>query len=805
MISRRPALAAAVILPIALAIAVNTALFSVMDGLLFRPLPFDRPHELIAIDYRYTGDRPPDIMFMPHLSAERERLRDALEGSPLISAATQAGFTRNLWTDTPELGVQPVAADSRFFRLLGLDPLVGAHFNKDDEQIGQSAAAGVPIPVIIGHGLWKRVFGEDPNVLGVRDLGGQRVRIVGVMPAGVKFPGETTLWAARRTVTNRPPTYARLAAGASTEQLAARFPDLQFTPLEDDVRPDGATTLVVLFAAACLLLVVAWVQVGALVFAGTVGRVHELGVRLALGAGRSRVVREFALENVILAGAAFGVAWLAARPLTAFVVSALPIDLTSGQYLEPDARTFVFACGVSLVGLAFLTLLPLGLIRHTSPLQLLQGRAGGLPFRAERIRYVLLVAQVTLTTTLLYLSGLMVHSFVQASTYDYGFDSERVLLFTPPLPPLPVDIDLSKYAKGDAEVHARLVRQDLWVRDTLEVLRSAPSVIAAASFGHVPLTTRGERFGSSKPGAPTWPPRGAQTISLNGRKVELDTPIRGNVVSPDFVRALGATLIAGQSFNAPDTATENAIVINETLARRLASVATPDGVPVGVVGSSIFINNERRAYRIVGVISDLVYGSPNEAALPQTFQLSSKVSGYVIVIRTRGGVDAALPELRTVLQRIWGPDLPSWHFSLLRDAWHAGLTPFRGNALLLSLVGGFCVPLAAIGLMGALLYSVRVRAREIAIRIALGAEPITVSRAVVMRSVTMVGFGLALGTGLGVAAGRATSHQLFNVHPADPWTIAAVAAALLTTGWLAALIPAAHAARTDLAVALRQE
>jgi putative ABC transport system permease protein len=181
------------------------------------------------------------------------------------------------------------------------------------------------------------------------------------------------------------------------------------------------------------------------------------------------------------------------------------------------------------------------------------------------------------------------------------------------------------------------------------------------------------------------------------------------------------------------------------------------------------------------------------------------VSGYVIAIRARGSVDDALPAVRSTLQRLWGPDLPAWHFSLLRDAWHEGLTPFRGKALLVSLVGGFCVPLAAIGLMGALLYSVRVRTREIAIRIALGAVPAAVKRSVVARSLMIVGTGLALGSALGFAAGRAASHQLFNVSPADPWTLAAVAAGLLTLSWVAALMPAAHAARTEPANALRHE
>ncbi|HEY4658792.1 MAG TPA: ABC transporter permease, partial [Gemmatimonadaceae bacterium] len=644
---------------------------------------------------------------------------------------TQAGFTPALDPEARELGLKVAGVDSRFFRLLGLAPALGADFTKDDESSPAllSPQSGVPLPVIIDHGLWQRAFGGDPGVLGVRELAGHRVRIVGVMGPGVKFPGETDVWAPLRLLKPRPPAYARLAPGATVEQLAARFPALEFKELADAIRPDGGRTLLVLFGAACLLLLVAWVQVAALVFAGAIGRFHELGVRLSLGAGRLRLARQFAIENALLAGIAFALAWIAARPLTAFVVSVLPRELSRGQYLTPDIRTFMFASAASLIGLALLIALPIAVIRHTSPLRLLEGHVGQLPFTAERLRHGLLVAQVALTALLLYLSGLMVHSFVRAATFDYGFDSKHVLLFTPPLPAAPAGANLTKYRNNHPEFDARYEEKLRRTAASLESLHGIPGVIASASLSSVPLVKGGSRPWTSEPGRPYdhW----EEVSEFGERALFPSMRARGDVVSPEFVRALGAELVAGRGFDDPDYAgMVDIVIVNKTLARQLAPTASVMGseLYVGLLGSTIRTTWE--GGRIVGVVNDLVYSTPAEPAAPQFFVPPRRGAPFgVVVIRTSASVGSALPAIRTALERVWG-DLPPKHFTLLRDAWHTGLVPFRGKALLLTLIAGFCVPLAAIGLLGALLYSVEVRARETAIRIALGAEPLAVRRAV---------------------------------------------------------------------------
>jgi hypothetical protein len=207
-------------------------------------------------------------------------------------------------------------------------------------------------------------------------------------------------------------------------------------------------------------------------------------------------------------------------------------------------------------------------------------------------------------------------------------------------------------------------------------------------------------YGPAETGAPSG--HFGELTEFNGRILSSRVRLRTNIVGPDFVRALGATIIIGHSFDVSHDASPIPVVINETLARRLAPAMIQGTVPVGVVASTVYVGSERSTFRIIGVIRDLVYGTPTEPATPQMFRLSSKVPGFFIMIRTAGPVEDTMPRVRATLERIWG-DLPEWRFSLLRDAWHAGLTPFRGKALLVSLVGGFCVPLAAIGLIGALL------------------------------------------------------------------------------------------------------
>jgi ABC-type antimicrobial peptide transport system permease subunit len=524
--------------------------------------------------------------------------------------------------------------------------------------------------------------------------------------------------------------------------------------------------------------------VAALLFSAAIGRLPEMGVRLALGAGRGRLVREFAIEAALVTGAAFGLAWLAAQPLTTFIVTILPLEIRHGQYLDPDVRTFIFGCALSLLGLCLLAIVPIGVLRRAVPLGLMSGRVTDRPLKVERLRYWLLVGQMTLTALLLYVSGLAVHSYVRAVTFDYGFDAQHVVLFTPP--------PWARPNTDTREKWAAFAERNRKTAESVERLHAVPGVVSATTFVAAPL---GVGI------APDLVP-----IAYFGGRPLLDVQARQNTVGANFIRTLDARIIAGQTFDDPEySGQENVVIVNETLARRLSPA-------INVVGPGLLpsvIGHELRAPffrgRIIGVIKDLVDTTPAVPADPQFFTPAGLSSAAALIaIRVSPSTDTASPLIRAALQGIWG-DLAPRQFGLLRDELRRVLVPYRAQSVLLSLIAAFCLPIAAIGLIGALTHSVRVRSRELAIRIAIGANPISLRRAVMRQALATVSVGIGLGTALGAATGSVVARSLFHVYPADLSTMVGVTLGLLGTAWLAALVPARQASQVEPAALLRQE
>jgi putative ABC transport system permease protein len=250
----------------------------------------------------------------------------------LVAGATQLGLATFFGPEASE-GLEAIGVDSRFFGLLGISPYLGRSFDQADERSPAllSRDGETPLPIIIGYGVWVTRFGGDPEILaGIRTLGGRRVRVVGVLAAGVKFPNESNVWAPVSSERGRPPALVRLAAGATIEDLTVRFPQLAFMPLRESVRPGDSASVVLLFVAATLLVLVAWVQIAALVWSGTIARLGELGLSLALGATRMRLLRQFWMEAAAVTSVVLGLVWLATPPLTTLVVISCDECLPSG-------------------------------------------------------------------------------------------------------------------------------------------------------------------------------------------------------------------------------------------------------------------------------------------------------------------------------------------------------------------------------------------------------------------------------------------------------------------------------------------
>ena len=792
-IRQRPSWFVVVVCALALAIGITTALFAVLDGLLFRPLPFRDPGRLVVVDYAPDGKRLPELAYLPELADRRRGLRDALIGSPLVSA----------WSDVhPSVMFDSVLAqqdgldihgvDSRFFPLFGLTPFRGRTFTIDDERMSDASLDSFrqPLPIIIGYDLWRRAFGGDPQIIGgVRELAGRDVRIVGVMNRHVKFPGETDVWVARSYRGEWPPTYVRLVPDASLTQVSALFSDLRFRTLREVMRPGEAGAVPVLFGAAVLLLMVAWVQVTSITVSATLDQFREIGVRRSLGASRSHLLRQFAAQGALTAGTALGLAWMMVWPLTGFIVGWLPEGLNRGQYLNPDLRTMFFGCLVTLLGFALFTVVPLSATIHATPLDLLQGRIVRLPVRAGRVRRVLVVAQMTVTTLLMYVTGLAAHSFVRAVTFDYGFDTERVVVFTPPPPTRTTGLERPRSAAGGEAGLDVLLQFRQKVQASVDRLENVPGVVAAANFFSGPLS-----FASR---------RGTVRVQLlGGVPIRKTIEARGNAVGTDFVQVLGATLVAGHTFSEPAySGRRDLIVINETLARHLSPPVTVMGQEVAptVIGSRL--QTVDGTGEVIGIVKDFVDTSLDVPSVPQFFRFDRQ-AGSTIVMKVTPSPEGVLPAVRGALEPIWGV-LPMRHFTMLRNELDPLLMPYRGQAILLTLIVACCLPIAAVGLAGAMTHSVRLRTHEIAIRLAVGADPNTLQRTVTRQALVIVSVGVLLGTGLGMATGRIIAHHLFQVRPVDLTTLIAVMIGLMAVGCAAAFVPARHASRVDPAIVLR--
>jgi putative ABC transport system permease protein len=779
-LGRQPMLLLGAVLPVALAIAASTALFSLTDGLLFRELRLLRdPGSLVAIDF----DPRANLRHEEFEAARDEILRGPL-GSNLIWTRYHLVFDDDVeWRGT-ELAERVVSPN--FFQTLGVPMAAGRGFLPSDLD------AGGPPPVVLGHDVWRAHFGADPAIAGATvTLADAQVRVVGVAPRTFDFPGRTNVWSLFDTRDGPPglPNYARAAGGVSIDALREQAPyPLRIRALAEAVRPNGALAVAFLFGATALLLLVSWLQVGALLFSRAAGRSSEIGIRLALGAGRARLLRAFAAEGAVVAALALVLAWLAAPSFVAAVVAILPEPLTAGQRVEPDMRTLAFASAIAGAGLLLLAVLPMDLLRRANPLQLLRGMTTIAPGRwsAGRVRSTILLAQVAVTVVLLYVAGLVAHSFLRISTFDLGFDPDRVLVWSVPRMVAeggPIESDPAAREAQRARMREAQTRQFNVVTSALDELRASPEISAAAASRYYPVIRAQSRSPLTLPDLP-----GAASLDA-----------RTNNVTPEFFDTLGIRLLEGETFSAPSLrGVFDVVVVNETLARQL-------GQHGPVIGQRITISSASGA-RIVGVVADYVDQAPDQPVDPQVFLPTPPeraVSLWMGLVRANGDVDAAQSRIRAVVERTWGAGVETT-FTAMDDEIARATAAWRGRTIFLSLLAALCLPLALVGLLGALSYDTRSRSHEIAVRLALGAEPGRIRRRVVGRALGLVGVGLVVGVGGGWLVGRLMDSYLFGVSAVDPTTTAAVGGVLLAGAWLAALAPAWRASRTDPAGVLRE-
>ncbi len=798
VLRRAPGFAAVAVLTLALGIGSATAVFSLLDGVLLRPLPYPDADRLFRLN---ETDGGPGVR-----TPSYPTLRDWRAGTKAFSGMA---FVRGgeFVVRGPE-GVQRLVggyASEEFFATVGTKPLLGRAFAGDEREM------------VISHGLWSREYGADRAVIGrqVSTMEGPYT-IVGVMPPGFRLPSWADVWAPigtlpageRFVLTGRAvhvdaEVIGRAAPGVSrerataelaalTDRLADIYPEpdgtrwagAQLTPVPETVLGDAAERLRLLALAVGLLLVVACVNVAGLMLARASTRSREVAVRVALGAGRGRIVRQLLVESVVLglAGGALGaaIAWAGVRALR----SSAPDVLPRMAEVTVDGRVLAFAIVLSIATALLSGLAPA--LRATSP-ELVQplkgGTAGAGAGRATvRARTALVVAEISLALVLVAGAGLLARSLSSLNRVELGFEP-RGLAAIRIFPPSP------RYDSPEAA--------EALYRRLREAVAAVPGVESAAFANHLPLV------GGAMP---TRLIAHGQAVPAQGQNVLMRT------ISPDYFRTVGTRVVRGRDLGGAEMAGAGGVVINEAAARAFFP-------GVDALGRSVTVHRAAQGREnvgqpvtavVMGIAADERFfgleGDPPPAVfVPWTWDVWPSVT---LAVRTDRDAASLLPALRRAVLAV-DPDLPvagpmvQSRWSPVEGYVRSSLEVQRLNATLLGVFAASAFALAVIGVFGVMAYVVAQRTREMGLRMALGARPRDVLWMVARQALALSAVGIVVGLGGAFAATRLLRSQLHGVSATDPATFAAVAVAFAGAALLAGLLPARRASRVDPMMALR--
>ncbi|MGE0453429.1 MAG: ABC transporter permease [Vicinamibacteria bacterium] len=784
-LARTPAFTAVAILTVAVGIGATSAMFSVVNGVLLRPLPYPEPDGLVRVhevvpQYGRFSVAPGTFLDWRQQSTVFESLA-AYTGSSVT-------FTGG---DGPER-LPTAAVSAELFDVLRVRPALGRAFTKEED------APGADCVVVLSHGTWQRRFGSDPSVLGRSlTLSGQPCTIVGVMPAGFYFPSrDAELWsplALDPAKASRGAHYlgvvARTRAGVSVrqaeaemktvaERLAREFPDTNagesaaVVPLHEQVVGRIRPALLTLFAAVGFVISIACANVANLLLVRASVRERELAIRAALGASRRRLVTQMLAESVLLAvaGGTLGVllAYLAVPAIQTLSAGSIP----RVEDVAIDARVMAFAALASLLTGVVFGLAPAWQASRAAFGEALKEGSRGSAAAGGRARSALLVGEMALSMVLLVGATLLLRSFDRLTSVNPGFDAERVLAFQVSLPQ-------ATYAKE----HDRIRFFD----ELLQRLEVLPQVRAAGMVQTLPM-------------------RGGYVLSfaIQGRppaKQGEEPSARHRSVSPGYFEALGIPLLRGRGFDERDVAGAPMVaVVDQAFADR----HFPNQDPIGL-GLDIG-NGTEGFYAIVGVVANVRHDGLDADPAPTMYVPFQQdvFSSMWMVVRTDGEPTQLAGAARLAVREIDG-GLPASRMGPLADAVSDSVAPRRFSMLLLGLFALIALFLAAVGLYGVVAYAVSQRTREIGVRMAIGAQAGDVRRLILGGGMRLALLGVALGTAAALALARLLASLLYEVTPFDPASYAATALVLLAVAALACSLPARRAMRLDPLAALREE
>lgn len=809
LLYKQPAFTAIAVATLALGIGANTAIFSVVNAVLLRPLPFPHPEQLVLISDDLTGRQVNNVgMSVPELQDLQERagiFEDVSAVWPVDANLTGS--------DHPER-VELLAVSPNYFSMLGATAQLGRVFGDEDR------AQGFADGVVISDGLWKRVFGGDPNILGRKIRADSDLyTIVGVMPPGFRHPGRTLrddveLWGTagftanpfgppRRQVRLLPGGIARLKAGltvqqaqlkldAFVEQLTKEFPNeypaqagwtVRLQPAREKLVGEVRPTLLILLGAVAVVLLIACVNLANLMLARSLGRQREMAIRLALGASRRRLIMQLLVESLALSLLGGAVALLVVGWITDLLLKLVPATIPRLHEVGFNLSILLFTFLVSLITGVLFGLAPAVQASRPDVLAgLKEGTAGaGLSARSNRLRGLLVVTEFALSLVLMIGAGLLLRSFWRVLEVDPGFNPQNVLVTRIWLP-VPNNPDLDPYRPP-----ARRVQ---FMKEVLRRASALPGVkYAAISGGNaVPLIGPHNTIG----------------VIVEDRADEAVPPqVQGAAVSADYFSVLGAPLVDGRFFSErDDVQTPQVVLVDQAMVKRF----WPDENPIGKHIKFGRRDSKAPWVSVVGVVGDIKTDGFDLPEQPHVYFSILQSPGYAmaVYIKTEGNPGALTQALRQQVQSV-DPDLPVFGEKTMDDLVSASLGERRFAMQLVTVFGVVALMLAGIGIYGVMAYAVNQRTREIGIRLALGANATDIVGWVLKQGMVLTMCGVAAGLASALVLTRLLQGLLFGIAPTDVITYAALALLLGLVALLACYIPARRATKVDPMIALRCE